>query len=162
MNKPKSATAHPPKNGNHRTDNEQEAHTPKNSPAYYEAAKKARESKGDELDNRTQARNKRDTLFLLTQRVRPLVEAGKFETVNQAIIKVFYSRHGHVVFKSFNGWKAEGKKVIAGMKGFAVWSRPKTVTRKQAGRADEKKDVYNTAYLFSNLQVEKDPLNKLD
>jgi len=158
MNKSSSAqAAQPPKEGNHRSDQEQQATAPKNSPLYYTAAAQARAAlEGQEIDRKEEAIQKRAILSFLTDKIRPLVKEGKFQTVNEGIIKVFYTRGEHQTFKSFNGWKEEGKKIKKGSRGFAVWSRPKKVTRKEAGKPDEQREYFNLAYLFSNAQVQDD------
>jgi hypothetical protein len=104
----------------------------------------------------------RTLLMKRSVQVRPLVESGKYETVNEAIITLFYMNEGNLQFNKFKQWLEMGYKVKKGSKGFPVWAKPL-----KALKADEPKpkepiegenfngEYFPICYLFSNLQVEK-------
>lgn len=105
----------------------------------------------------------RTLLMKRSVQVRPLVDSGKYETVNEAIITEFYMTDGNLQFNKFKQWLELGYKVKKGSKGFPVWAKPL-----KALKADEPKpstppedgkefngEYFPVCFLFSNLQVEK-------
>ena len=101
---------------------------------------------------------KRKQLIELSAQVAPLVgELGEYDTVNEALLQVVYKSDTHQVFKTFNQWKKEGKRIKKGEKAFLVWAMPKRFDRKEK-KENERSDTYKyfpICFLFSNAQVEE-------
>lgn len=92
-------------------------------------------------------------------------------TVNEIIISWYTEsileenkdlKASDIEFKTFAGWKKEGKKVKKGEKGYIVWSKPRKYKKKveseetATGKTKTEEfdfEFFGTAYLFSNLQV---------
>ena len=107
--------------------------------------------------------------------VADLVEAGEYESTNEAVIQVFYERDGRRDFRGFWDWKAAGKRVRKGEKGWPVWARPlreedsqeqptpattpdvEPAAVKLSQDATGKARMWPMAYLFHAGQVEDDP-----
>jgi hypothetical protein len=119
----------------------------------------------------TEHYQRREALKTLSQSLKPLRKI--METHLNDIILGHYAheqgRHPED-FKTYMSWQKEGYRVKRGEKGFAIWSRPKTLKMgedyKQTSNAERKttpKDVlgqdeysyYGMAYLFHIGQVEK-------
>jgi hypothetical protein len=105
---------------------------------------------------------KRAELSRLSNEVKPYVENGDFDTINEAIIYHHYQKGEHSIFKSFNQWRKDGYFIKLGSKGFPVWSRPVSALKeeqKAAGKevAEQEDDskTFRIAYVFSNAQVTK-------
>lgn len=113
--------------------------------------------------NLTTIEDKRKFLRKLSESVSTLVEAGEYETVNEAVVDTFYKNGEHTQFRTFNDWKSEGYSIKKGSKTFIVWGRPKAMhdakRAEEAGKEepatdDSKRDFFPIAFLFSNAQVE--------
>lgn len=104
---------------------------------------------------KTSTQEKRDTLKTLSNVVKPLVKAGQFDTVNEAILQTIYTNQDHKIFKTYDQWKAEGKTVKKGEKAFLVWGKPKGKEKEEKTEAntDENGTFYPLCFLFSNAQV---------
>lgn len=77
-------------------------------------------------------------------------------TINDIIIKYFYSDDENKEFHTFKGWLKNGHAVKKGEKAFLVWGRPKAVQDKEKGKeSDDDSDFYPISFIFSNAQVEK-------
>ena len=87
--------------------------------------------------------------------------------LNWFILEFIYMKEnpGCADFKTFMEWKGEGYSVKKGARGFPVWSRPKRSERKgerqrEDGTTEEVTlngpERFHMAYLFSNLQVERE------
>ena len=101
-------------------------------------------------------KEKRHTLHEMSNEVKPLVKAGKYPTVNAAVIDIFYKKDGHEVFKTFHQWKAEGKRVKKGETAFFVWAKPLTALKEEQGKTTDEEtgnDFFPLCFLFSNMQV---------
>ena len=98
----------------------------------------------------TPHQEKRELLKQISSEVKPLVESGKFQTVNAAIINAVYRSSEHQTFKSFDEWKREGYSVLKGSKSFCIWGKPTQITKEN----EESYEFFPLAYLFSNAQVE--------
>jgi len=106
----------------------------------------------------------REQLKAYSEQVKPLVEAGRFSTINEAIISTIYQDGKNREFKSFHQWRQEGYFVKLGQKGFPVWSRPvasiKEEKNKEQGKEEpifeEDTKMFRVAYLFSNEQVKQE------
>lgn len=96
-------------------------------------------------------------LFLseLSRQVAPMVEAGEFDRINEALISCYRTAE-HQEFKTLHQWNAEGYQVKKGSESFAVWARPKTKFKKEGAVPTEVKDYsfFPLCFLFSNAQVE--------
>jgi hypothetical protein len=99
---------------------------------------------------------KRVILKKLSKPLQELSKIGKIESVN-AGLKTIYKSDGHIILKTFNQWKKDGKSIKKGEKALCLWGAPK-----HKGEADEqcqdmegdKLDFYPICYVFSNLQVQ--------
>lgn len=102
---------------------------------------------------------RRDFLKKLSKQVKPLIESGEFENVNEAI-KALYAEQGHTDLKTFNQWKKEGKSVKKGSKALIVWGKPlerqadSDNPESEANDEDSKGSYWPITYLFSALMVE--------
>lgn len=96
------------------------------------------------------AQARREELKELSKAVKPLIDEGKYQKVNEAIIAVYKSRTGATEFKTFKQWKKDGKSVKKGESAFAVWGRPK-----ESEDNDEEQDFkyWPMCYLFNDTQV---------
>lgn len=94
---------------------------------------------------------RRQELKALSKALKPLVEVGAFETVNQAIVDS-YTNSENSIFKTFHQWKKDGKKIIKGSKAFCVWGKPREKEQEDETETDEFR-FWPVAYLFSNAQV---------
>ncbi len=103
----------------------------------------------------TEIQKKRQALKEMSAQVKPLVEQGKFEKLNQAIVETFYKKGAHQDFKTFNQWKYEGFAVQKGEKAVFVWGKPLSAQAQERGEklADDESDFYPLCFLFSNAQV---------
>ena len=103
----------------------------------------------------SEIQQKRERLRKLSQAVKPLVEEGEYETINEALHNEIYLPEGHETLNTFNGWKKEGYRIKKGEKGLLFWGKPRDLSKNEEGE-DEKEDTfYPISYLFSNLQVTK-------
>lgn len=98
---------------------------------------------------------KRVQLSELSRAVAPMVEAGQFDKINEALISC-YRTGEHQEFKTLHQWNKEGFQVKKGSEAFAVWARPKTKFKEANGAPTEEKDYsfFPLCFLFSNAQVE--------
>ena len=98
----------------------------------------------------------RQQLKQLSQELKPLVEGGEFDNINQALIAT-YTTDEHPIFKKFWDWKKEGYTILKGSKAFAVWAQPVQGKKKEATQ-DQEPDEYEyfpICFLFSNAQVRR-------
>lgn len=107
------------------------------------------------------AAQKRAYLISLSKQVKAAMEMGRFqdcERVNEALVQVYQDQTGQEVFKTFAGWKEEGKSVKKGEKSFLIWGKPRKMSAKvenEDGTEDEKKfKRFPVCYLFHAGQVE--------
>lgn len=109
------------------------------------------------MDTSSKHKERREELKQLSKAVKPLVKAEQYDSVNEAVIELFYRKDGHNEFNTLWEWNKKGYRVLKGSKAFAVWATPKKLNRiEQQGQDDDKKmDFYPICYLFSNLQVEE-------
>lgn len=100
-------------------------------------------------------KEKREQLAIISKQLRPLVESGDFEKINDAIKQMIYAPEGHTVLKTFNQWKEEGKKVNKGEKALTLWAKPKNVPKKEDGKQTDEVDYsfFPICHLFSQKQV---------
>jgi hypothetical protein len=99
-------------------------------------------------------------LIELSAKLKKLVDLGKFENINKAILHHYKSKNeGIIEFNTFKQWTEQGFRVKKGEKGYPIWTKPIT----KEGRAEQpnpeipenRYKFFSMCYLFSNLQVEK-------
>lgn len=93
----------------------------------------------------------------MSEIAKPLVEAGQFEKLNEAIIALFYRKDGAEVFNTFQQWRKQGMQVKKGSKAVFVWAKPLSAQAADKGEPfdpEKGNDFYPLCFLFSNLQVE--------
>jgi len=99
---------------------------------------------------------RKQALIELSKRIKIAQKMGGELTglsVNKAILKIYEKQTGQTEWNTFKGWKNKGFKVQKGQKGFAIWSKPRKVTKKEDEK-EEKYKFYGMAYLFHSDQVE--------
>ena len=107
------------------------------------------------MSNLEKKNETRDTLKKLSQQVKPLVDQGQFNTVNEALIEIMYRQYGEK-YQKFTDWKAQGYTILKGSKGFPVWAQPLKITRKkEESEQDEEGEYFPICYLFNENQVRK-------
>lgn len=111
----------------------------------------------------------RKKLIADSKAVRPLVEAGEFERVNDALMSMYSDMLGFTSdrddWNTFAGWKAKGYKVTKGSKSTVIWGSKRKATVKDSeaeatASAEEKAEAkkfafFPTCNLFHISQVEK-------
>lgn len=78
--------------------------------------------------------------------------------INDVLAMWYKESTGATDFKTFNQWKEEGYNVKKGEKAFVLWSKKRQATAAQEENKNEDPESYEffpIAYLFSDLQVEK-------
>ncbi len=110
------------------------------------------------METTSEHRQKREALKVLSQQVKPLVKAGQFDSVNDALIELFYRQDENREFHTLYDWNKKGYKVIKGSKAFVIWGSPRELKKNDPApdqNEEEKNDFYPLCYLFSNAQVER-------
>lgn len=99
--------------------------------------------------------DKRAVLKEISGIVKPLVNDNFFESVNEALISLFYERGENKEFHSYRDWQGLGYQVKKGVTAFPIWGRPKSELLKEKGEqlAPEEHDFHPVALIFSNTQV---------
>lgn len=97
----------------------------------------------------------RQQLKAISQTLKPLVKAGQFTNLNEALIQVAYKNETHQEFKTFNQWKKDGYTILKGSKAFPVWAQPVKSTKPKEGASPEDYEFFPVCYLFSNAQVRR-------
>jgi hypothetical protein len=109
----------------------------------------------------------REHLKELSKTVKPLVDQGKFETINEAILETIYKDGINQEFKSYSHWKEDGYQVRKGEKAFTLWGKPKENAHEKEGQEkdvrketdiqsheDDAHTFFPVAFIFSNAQVD--------
>ena len=109
----------------------------------------------DKINEISRAKQTRDNLKAISGPAKLLVQMGRFDTVNEAIIETIYSSKEHQEFKTFNEWGKLGFKVVKGSKAFAVWAKPKQAQNHNTEKEGDEYKYFPICYLFSNAQVER-------
>ena len=114
-------------------------------------------SKNSKTTRKEQYIEKRKALIELSNLVRPLVQEGEFDTVNEAIKEQYIEQHPEIEeFKTFNQWKEDGATVRKGEKAFLVWGQPRKIEQVPEGSDEPEEFKYwPVCYLFGNTQVYK-------
>lgn len=109
------------------------------------------------METKTDHKAKREALKVLSRQVKPLVKAEQFDTVNEAVIELFYRNEENQEFNTLYEWNQKGYKVKRGSKAFAVWGSPRKLKATDPAPEEEegKEDFYPLCYLFSDAQVER-------
>lgn len=85
------------------------------------------------------------------------IQALNLLSVNQMLIRFFYTKDDHREFKSFKGWMKEKKCVKKGEKAFLVWGKPtekkEDGTEKPIIENEDGRTFFPISYIFSNAQV---------
>jgi hypothetical protein len=97
----------------------------------------------------------RQHLKAISQKLKPLVTAGQFPSLNKALIEVAYKTEQHQEFKTFNQWQREGFKILKGSKAFPIWAQKVKTTKTKEGASAENYEFFPVCYLFSNAQVRR-------
>lgn len=99
-------------------------------------------------------------LVKLSRAFKPLVEAGKFQNVNAAVVAYYTQQTGKSVWHTFKGWKDAGFSVVKGATGFPIWAQPRPMgAGKPQEGAQESSDTgeghswFPVCYLFHDGQV---------
>jgi len=95
----------------------------------------------------------RELLKKLSLQVKPLVDAGEFNTINEALIQVIYKEQGEK-YQKFHEWKAQGYTILKGSKAFPVWAQPRKINLKKE-ETEEEIEYFPICYLFNENQVKK-------
>ncbi len=93
---------------------------------------------------------KRIKLKHLSKTVKPLIESGEFDSVNEALIATYENEFNNE-FHTFHHWKKLGKKILKGSEAFLIWGSPRKVVQQE--EEDEYK-YWPVCYLFSDAQVQ--------
>jgi len=112
-------------------------------------------SKSSKTTKKEQYLQKRKALIELSNLVRPLVQEGEFDTVNEAIKEQYIEQNPEIEeFKTFNQWREEGATVRRGEKAFLVWGQPRKAEQVPEGSEEpEEFKFWPVCYLFANTQV---------
>ncbi len=111
-------------------------------------------------------REKRIFLSGLSQEVKPEVENGDFETVNEAIIDRYKDGNDEMSFNTFKGWKEADRQVSKGSKSYPIWGKPRNIsnltaaqkaelTKAEIEKSEREKTFFPVANLFSSYQLNK-------
>ena len=97
---------------------------------------------------------RREQLKALSQTIKPLVQCGMFNSINDGIQESYIEETSQTLWHTFHEWKDEGFNVVKGQHGFPVWATPRklkkdTDTDKATGRT-----WYPIAYIFHAGQVQ--------
>lgn len=105
-----------------------------------------------------QKTNHRQNLISLSASVRPLVEMGVYDSVNEAIVEVYKKENEEITeLHTFLEWKDKGYRVKKGEKAFPIWGRKRKAkkTVEKEGEEEEKEfKFFPVCYLFADNQVE--------
>lgn len=107
---------------------------------------------------------RRAELAALSATVRPLVKAGAFASVNEAVLNLYSAETGRTDWETFHGWKGKGYRVRKGARGFPIWATPRarkgapadnSDTNGATDGAEEGSQWFPVAYVFHGGQVDK-------
>lgn len=109
------------------------------------------------LEAQQRAKMRRKALAQLSLHIKPLVAAGRFQSVNDGLLHMYREQTGQQVFHTFHGWKERGCSINKGETGYPIWSKPQVMQddAEDEETIDESKArrVYRMAYLFHYGQV---------
>jgi len=67
---------------------------------------------------------RRAELRALSMAIRPLVRAGRYDSVNAGLLEHYREETGQSEFHTFADWRKAGRPVKKGEQGFPIWGRP--------------------------------------
>ena len=67
---------------------------------------------------------RRAELRALSMAIRPLVKAGRYDSVNAGLIEHYSEQTGASDWRTFADWRKAGRPVKKGEQGFPIWGRP--------------------------------------
>lgn len=105
------------------------------------------------FESATTIQEKRTILKQLSKPLQDLAKCGKIDSVNDGL-KTIYQSDGHIVLKTFNQWRKDGKSVKKGERALCLWGSPKRKGEEHQEAEQDKLDFYPICYVFSNLQVQ--------
>lgn len=109
---------------------------------------------GNLFESAATIHEKREILKKLSKPLQELTKIGKIESVNSGL-KTIYKSDGHIILKTFNQWKKDGKSIKKGEKALCLWGSPKHKGEENEQETEtDKLDFYPICYVFSNLQVQ--------
>lgn len=104
-------------------------------------------------------KQRRDQLKELSNSLKPLVDAGDFETLNAALVAYYKQQHPEIIeFHTFHDWKHQGATIRKGEKAFIIWGQPRKLSSDQeANQTPGQEELEDTFFpiccLFANTQV---------
>jgi len=114
-------------------------------------------SKNNKSTRKEQYIEKRKSLISLSQLVRPLVEEGEFNSINEALKEQYIEQNPNIKeFRTFGQWKQDGATVRKGESAHLIWGQPRRV--EQAPEDSEEPEEFKywpICYLFADTQVYK-------
>ena len=94
---------------------------------------------------------KRKDLKELSQKAKELVDGITIKSINQALVKLFYTDKFHKTFKTFDEWKDLGYTIKKEVKSFMIWDKPVELHP----QGEPPFTYFPLKHLFSNQQVVK-------
>lgn len=116
-------------------------------------AKKTTSKNSSDSDRKAAYIEKRNALREISNLVKPLIETGEIESVNEGIVNHYKEEFGFETLKTFNQWKNDGMFVKKGSKAFAVWGSPQNIPHPDPDSEKDEMEYFPLCYLFSNQQV---------
>lgn len=114
------------------------------------------------METQTQAtenKTKREELRELSAIAKKFQSTSCAEmTINEILIKHFYTSEKDTEFKTLHQWNKDGFNVNKGSKAFLIWGKPRATNKEQPQNQESDEDeneFYPICYLFSNAQVTK-------
>lgn len=103
-------------------------------------------------------REKRKELIELSKGVRPLVDEGEYDHINEAIVEAVYKEENPDIkeLNTLKQWNKKGYRVNKGEKAKLVWGQPRKVEQVPEGSDEpEEYKLWPVCFLFANTQVSK-------
>jgi len=109
---------------------------------------------------------RRAELRALSAQVKPLVKAGLYPSVNEAILELYRAETGATDWRTFHDWRKAGRPVKKGERGFPIWGTPRRLKAGEGMAGDlgaiaalngiepQGPEFFPVAYLFHAGQVQ--------
>ena len=97
---------------------------------------------------------RREQLKALSQTIKPLVQCGMFNSINEGIQESYIEETGQTLWHTFHEWKDEGFNVVKGQHGFPVWATPRKLKKDTDKDKATGRTWYPIAYIFHAGQVQ--------
>ena len=114
------------------------------------------------METQTQAtenKTKREELRELSAIAKKFQNTSCAEmSINEILIKHFYTSEKDTEFKTLHQWNKDGFNVNKGSKAFLIWGKPKAIDKTENPDKEEATDeaeFFPICFLFSNNQVTK-------